>query len=907
MAQPDLESYWARLAYDRHDLSNCASEPLQFCGAIQAGGYFMVCNAETARVEVASANCGDLIKVSTAEPPAANEVFGRDIFDILILDGPQEATIARALERSSAGAVLVRAKLTGQHYHASFYKGDHGICVDIEPLVTSDDGASVRYVDELRKLVNQVDSVGDLDQMLARGANQVREITGFNRVMIYRFEPNWDGVVVAESRDAEFESWLGLCYPHTDIPAQARRLYMESPFRMIISTQTQPVPIVTRPGRGRSEINLSCSALRAVSPLHIEYLNNMGVHASFSVPIRVAGRLWGLIACHHYSHDIHLPREIRSSCELAAQVLSGRIADFISDRRLRLRNHVYEFSQNLLSLVSEGKAAVQAFASAGPELLDLTQSTGAFVRLGGGEMCIGTTPDPAVIQKILDGLKQRPGLALWSSRSLKNDLPGIDAADPKGVGALAVPLSFGFEDLFIWFRPEAVEEVRWGGKPDPEKADKLLSPRASFKAWTEVIRGKSRQWTEADLEAAQHLLFTFVKGIFKKAAELSKANSELEVVTRAKDEFIGMVSHELRTPLGVMIGWIDILKDEGLKDPRLTQAIDIIDRNARLQINLINDLLDISRIISGKMRLTPEPNVEISAILREVVTSLQPTAHTKNVTIETELAERTFVSADPERLRQVVWNLLSNAIKFTPKGGRIRASVQREASSYRIEVSDNGIGIAPDQLKRIFNRFSQAQEHHAQIGGLGLGLSIVKALVELHGGDVRAESGGLGQGSSFIATLPIFAMKHEDPVAIAPTASPDAATPALKDIRILVAEDQPEAALALKHVLEKMGAKVTLTSGGREALAKLKAGPFDLILSDIGMPDGDGFELIRAWRALERERQAQPIPALALTAYATSRDRTRCLDAGFQNHIPKPVDRQELMAVIRSLGLKVEA
>ena len=898
MSQPDLQSYWAELAYARHDLKSCASEPLQFCGAIQAGGYFLICNPETAKVEVASANCTKAFGVTDV-----TKLLGRDLFSCLRLDGPEEPTLKRAQERSAASAILVRSIATGEVMHASFYPGVHGVCVDVEPLVKTDDGMNVRYVDELRKLVHQVDNIQDLDDILARGADQVRKITGFDRVMIYRFEPNCDGMVVAESREGELESWLGLCYPHTDIPAQARQLFYEARFRMIVSTQTLPVPIVTRPGIGRSEINLGCSALRAVSPIHIEYLNNMGVRASFSVPIRVSGKLWGLIACHHYAHDVHLPREIRSSCELAAQVLSGRIADYVNDRRLRQRNQVFEFSQNLLSSVSEGSAAVQAFAIAGPELLDLTQSTGAYVRLGGGEVFIGQTPDRAVIDAVLNGVKQHNGLSLWNSRCLVEDVSDLSQPDPHAAGALAVPLSFGFEDVFVWFRPEAVEEIRWGGKPNPKRANETLTPRASFAAWTEVVRGKSRQWTESDLEAAQHLLFTFVKGIFKKAAELSKANSELEVVTRAKDEFIGMVSHELRTPLGVMIGWIDILKDEGLTDPKVKQALDIIDRNARLQINLINDLLDISRIISGKMRLTPEPNVEISAIVREVVMSLQPTAHAKNVSIFTDFAEQTFVSADPERLRQVAWNLLSNSIKFTPKGGRIHATVRREASSYRIEVTDSGIGIAADQLKRIFNRFSQAQEHHAQIGGLGLGLSIVKALVELHGGDVRAESAGLGQGSTFIATLPIFAVKHEEPgVAQVLSAAPKTEA-TLAGVKILVAEDQPEAALALKHVLEKMGAKVTLTGGGREALGKLKNVAFDLLLSDIGMPDGDGFELIRAWRTLERERQAKPVPAVALTAYATSRDRTRCLEAGFQNHIPKPVDRQELMAVIRSLGL----
>ena len=709
----DIDEFWSPLAYGRHDLGTCATEPIQFCGAIQAGGYYLRCDARTGLIEVASVNCPALFGLASIE-----DVLGRNVFDFLRLDASVPANLTSVEDLSAAGAVRVGIGIDHLPHHASFYRAQDQTCVDIEPLAITGDNASVRYVDELRKLVHQVDSESEMSLILDRAATQVRKITGFDRVMIYRFEANYDGVVVAENRLDSLDPFLGLCYPESDIPLQARQLFMEQRYRMIISTQTPPVAIATRRGLGRSEIDLSCSALRAVSPIHVQYLRNMGVHASFSVPIRVHGRLWGLIACHHYHGAVHLPRHIRSSCELAAQVLSGRLADHINERRLRLRNRVNEFSQDLLSVISEGGSPVKAFAAEEVALLELTNAAGAFIRMGGEDLYLGTTPAPAAVNQIAEHLRSLQGISIWSTRNLREDAPTA-TFDADAVGALAVPLSFGFEDAFIWFRPEAIEEVRWGGKPDPVRANATLEPRASFEAWTQVVRGKSRAWTESDLEAAQHLLFTFVKGIFKKAAELSKANSDLESLTRAKDEFIGMISHELRTPLGVMIGWIDILRDEGLKDPKQLQAVEIIERNARLQINLINDLLDISRIISGKMRLNLEANVDIGAMVEEVIVSLQPTALLRDIRIGCRIDETTTLSADPERMRQIIWNLLSNAIKFTPKGERIDARVERVSSAYQISVTDSGIGIAADQLGRIFNRFSASPGWSRQNGRTG--------------------------------------------------------------------------------------------------------------------------------------------------------------------------------------------
>ncbi|RZA17858.1 MAG: response regulator, partial [Proteobacteria bacterium] len=431
-----------------------------------------------------------------------------------------------------------------------------------------------------------------------------------------------------------------------------------------------------------------------------------------------------------------------------------------------------------------------------------------------------------------------------------------------------------------------------------------LTPRASFAAWVETVRDRSLPWSEENEESAQFLLFHFVKGIFSKAAALSHANRELERVTRAKDEFIGMVSHELRTPLSAIIGWLDILKDsvDG-DDSEVLEAVEVIDRNAKLQINLINDLLDISRIISGKMRLSLASHVDVGTIGRDVVESLRPASMAKSIQLYYHNDAEIVASVDSDRIRQIIWNLVTNAIKFTPMRGQVFVSIQKTDSSYRIEVKDTGVGLDQQHLKTIFDRFSQVEASGSVKGGLGLGLSIVKSLVELHGGQVDAQSAGLGTGATFIVEMPNIPLTPMEDKATKPSHSHTLLPAVLRNKRVLIAEDQRDTAAALKHLLDKMGAECTVCYDGKTALKTLESTSFDLIISDVGMPELNGHELLKAWRLQERLHEKPHTPAIAVTAYATSKDRTAALESGFQSHIPKPVDKAELIAVIESLQL----
>jgi PAS domain S-box-containing protein len=414
------------------------------------------------------------------------------------------------------------------------------------------------------------------------------------------------------------------------------------------------------------------------------------------------------------------------------------------------------------------------------------------------------------------------------------------------------------------------------------------------------------------------------QGEQERAALLAKAEAayrDAEAANRSKDEFLATVSHELRTPLNAILGWTQLLLAGDAKgantanaaaDERRRRGLETVVRNAKLQAQLIDDLLDVSRIISGKMRLDVQPT-DLAAVIDAAVEAIRPAAEAKQIQLRRVLDPFAGpVMGDPARLQQVVWNLLSNAVKFTPKGGRTEVRLERVNSHVEILVADTGAGITPEFLPHVFERFRQLDASTTRRhGGLGLGLAIVRHLVELHGGTVRVKSPGEGQGSTFIVGLPL-SVAHLTPgeaVRVHPRteelgpADPCRDDPALnlKGIRVLVVDDEPDARETLQQILEHCNAEVRTAGSAAEAMKLLESWRPDVLLSDIGMPGEDGYDLIRRVRELPAERGGRT-PAAALTAFARGEDRRRALRAGFQMHVAKPVDLQELATVVASLA-----
>lgn len=379
-----------------------------------------------------------------------------------------------------------------------------------------------------------------------------------------------------------------------------------------------------------------------------------------------------------------------------------------------------------------------------------------------------------------------------------------------------------------------------------------------------------------------------------------------EEANRAKDLFLSILSHELRTPLNAVLGWTRLLKEGRLPEEKRDRALDTIDRNARNQVALIEDILDVSRITSGKLRLAVAP-VELIQVVEAALDTLRPAAEAKGVRLQAVLdPDAGSLHGDATRLQQVVWNLVSNAVKFTPKGGRVYVRLERESSHVQVVVADTGQGIDPAFLPHIFEAFRQQDASSTrQHGGLGLGLAIVKHLVELHGGTIRAESEGPGQGSNFTVRLPVAPIRISPapPVgmAVMVRAGVELECPAeLEGLRILMCDDEQDARDLIRFVLEHCKATVTPVASAAEALEALRNGSFDVLVSDIGMPGEDGYSLIKKVRALPAA-QGGRVPAVALTAYAGMSDRTRALMAGYHAHAVKPIEPQELLVVIANL------
>jgi signal transduction histidine kinase/CheY-like chemotaxis protein len=374
------------------------------------------------------------------------------------------------------------------------------------------------------------------------------------------------------------------------------------------------------------------------------------------------------------------------------------------------------------------------------------------------------------------------------------------------------------------------------------------------------------------------------------------ARADAETAGRAKDEFLATLSHELRTPLNALVGWLWWLRKGELDEARQARALETVDRNTQALAQLIDDLLDVSRIITGKLRL--KTRAVLPAPLAEAaVDAIRPAAVAKSIDLVSTIdAGAGPVLADPDRLQQIMWNLLSNAIKFTPEKGRVTVKLTRADTEVRLEVSDSGKGIAPALLPYIFDRFRQSETMLTTTPlGLGLGLSIVRHLVELHGGRIGATSPGEGLGATFTVTLPVYT--ETDAVT---TALATEETPRMEGLAILVIEDDPDARNWLVQTLEHWGARVATATSGREALDAVTRERLDVLISDIRLPDTDGYELIRKIRDIERAL-GRYTPAVALTAYPRVEDRARALQAGYQMHVPKPVAPNDLASVVATL------
>jgi signal transduction histidine kinase/ActR/RegA family two-component response regulator len=466
--------------------------------------------------------------------------------------------------------------------------------------------------------------------------------------------------------------------------------------------------------------------------------------------------------------------------------------------------------------------------------------------------------------------------------------------------------------IFEWAQQHDPDEILFLRETDGESTLRIATRPIGRNAELGVIAAAF--WDETSPTPADNLVLNVAVSqtvIAVQNARLLRSvqasRKQAEAANRMKDEFLATVSHELRTPLTAILGWANMLRTGELDSSQTKLAVETIERNARLQDQLVNDLLDLARITTGKLRLNVSPIDPISP-LEAAVEALRPAAEAKGIRIQKIIDTSVgAISGDPERLQQVVWNLLSNAIKFTAKNGRIQVRLERINSHLEIIVSDTGIGIKQEFLPFVFDRFRQGDSAPTRShGGLGLGLAIVRHLVELHGGEVHADSHGEGQGATFTVKLPVIPVYQRQEIEervhprIAALLPQIEATDRIDGVRVLVVDDEPDTRELLKTMLASCGAEVTMAPSAKLALEEMQRSQFDVIVSDIGMPEVDGYELMQRIRCLPVELGGKT-PAVALTAYARSEDRLRALRVGYKMHVSKPIERAELIVVVASI------
>ena len=888
-------------------LQNCEDEAIHLIESVQSFGYVIAIDPESKKVQVVSENINDLFKVDIVP----NQTLITELIDVPSAEAPTFQTIYETVKGGNTRRAYQWKFAKNALWLDSWEKEGSGVAFDsngllvieLEPTPQLSYEAAQQWVPmdvDIRTLLPDVDDCESINDVADAIAQVFKRYIGFSSVMVYQFDKDYCGEVIGEAKAASSRSFKGLKFPASDIPSQARDLYLKNRVRCVFDVEEAPIglqpPIAES---GRPPVNLSMSMVRSVSPVHITYLKNMGVRSSFSVSLVFEGRLWGLLACHNNE-----PRYIDQKKRLVCESLGHLYAWQLHTKALHEKKEQFQIRQrklnNIIHQLTSYPNPLEAITQKEAGLLDVANASGMAVITPIDKYLVGRTPSEKTLTRLLNKLVVTNSEESIAINKLGNEVTeDCDLNGIRGMYISCVSAKLGY--YTVWFREPKDKTIRWAGKEAAKKdIGKSLTPRNSFDMYLQSVADESVEWTEDDqliIEGFDHLFIPYALSL---KASLDKQISKLEELDKAKDQFLASISHELRSPLNSIVGWTDLALMDVKNVERMTDALGVIKRAASTQAALINDILDLSRIISGTMKLSIH-SLNIASSISEVAKSFEAGFASKNIKLSINCEDdHTQILGDNLRIKQVINNLLSNALKFTSKGGTVHVRGKREHSNYLFRVKDNGKGMTQEQVARVFERFYQGKNEHNK-HGLGLGLSIVKSLVEMHGGEIYAESDGLNSGTTFFVSMPIAPLSlHDDIIETKNTEISDLTESLRLDgLRILVAEDEQDARDFIKLFLESNGARVNVAKNGLLAWKELNDMPeaFDLLLSDIGMPEMDGLGLVTKIRASEVPEIAK-LNAVALTAYAYTSDRVKALKAGFNNYVSKPVDGEELLTIL---------
>ncbi|MGV3623661.1 MAG: ATP-binding protein [Archangium sp.] len=741
------------------DLTNCDSEPIHIPGSVQPHGVLIALDPASLVIEQISktveAFTGKKVDALLGQPlsslvsPATLERVQRRV-----LEGV--ASSARHLGTDSLG--------TQSRFDLLLHQFDDVLILEAEQE-HAEQGMSLERTELLRESLDRAERAGTIEE-LARGVcNDVQKLSGYDRVMVYRFARDASGEVIAETIAAgrELEPFMGLRYPASDIPRQARAAMVQKRARSIIDSSANAAPLlpVNNP-RTQQPLDLTHAELRSSSPVHLEYLRNMGVTASLTISIVVEGQLWGLVAAHHYSGPRLLSYDARLSCEHLSRAVSLHVGRQLERQAARLRDRGQAAREAFISALPphNEQEPAEVLMNTGPQLESAIDSTGFVVLTRDKVITSGTVPSDEQLRTLTAWLSEFGVMDVWATESLKDSgYPEADAIAAFAAGIIAVPLTRAGGEWLLWLRAEETTSVTWAGKPEKTMVDSAqgprLSPRKSFEAWEQSVRWHSRPWDAAELQTARRVRVTLAELVYRHSERMERMNSRLRQLNEELDAFARVASHDLKSPIRSirnLATWI--IDDAGEHLPaaaraHVDQVIGITDR----MYQLVESLMRFSR--SGRREMHMEL-VSMDQLFADVLIEQGSAILTANAKVEVT-APLPSVKGDPTMLREVFSNLIANALKYTDRTApriEVTSRPSPDAGFVQIAVKDDGIGIPLERQSEVFQIFRRLHPQDAYQGGSGVGLSIVQNLVARHGGHIDLESTP-GEGSTFFVTLPL--------------------------------------------------------------------------------------------------------------------------------------------------------
>jgi light-regulated signal transduction histidine kinase (bacteriophytochrome) len=745
------------------DLTECDREPIQIPGSIQPHGVLLVLREPDFTIIQASASAQEIFGIA---PDTLLNAPLEQLFDEAQMTSFKHELQGMALENNPLYLFTMHIKGQTRPFDGVAHRIDGLLVLELEIVPEVEAGQPdlntspvlFHSIQAAFAKLHSTSMVSSYGQMIAE---QVRALTGFDRVLIYRFEEDGHGIVIAEDKRPELEPFLGLHYPASDIPQQARRLYTINWLRLIGDVSYRPSPLLPaiNPVTGRT-LDMSYAVLRSVSPVHLEYLKNMRVQSSMSISIVRDNALWGLIACHHMTPRF-VPYGLRSTCEILGRIMSLQLPAIEAQEDAQAIAQRQQVQSQLIDLLSGEEAFSPSVTTHTPTILDLIPASGVAVCFDGETHLLGKTPGARATKEILDWILTQPEQDVFSTNSLAHYLPDALAWQKEVSGVVALLLSRTSREAILWFRPERVQTITWAGKPaKPVKVngDKVrLSPRQSFEAWKQTVKGIALPWRMSELEAVRGFRNSLLRVVIRRAEELARLNAKLEQSNEQLDIFADIASHDLKEPLRGIHNFAHFLiedyKEGTPLDAEGVAKLETLIVLTKRMKDLINSLLHYSRL--GYTDLTLQ-EADLNEMVHEVLDVLRLRIEEGNIQIKIPHSLPT-VACDPVSMSEVFYNLLSNAMKYNQNPDKwveigVLPREKPEQETPTLYIRDNGIGISPDHYETVFRMFRRLHARDEYGGGTGIGLAIVKRVVERHGGTIWLESEE-GRGTTFYFRL----------------------------------------------------------------------------------------------------------------------------------------------------------